>query len=97
MVRYHVDEISLEKEAERKIGWVLKLFFAGTATFVGYQIFPYLGMLLQSGLFSNLLCGNICGIGLLGFGYDFGFGFGVFRGQFDGAIGVAFASEGPVV
>ncbi|XP_048135508.1 uncharacterized protein LOC115743798 isoform X2 [Rhodamnia argentea] len=34
---------ALEQEAERKIGWLLKLFFAGTATFVGYQIFPYLG------------------------------------------------------
>ncbi|CAK9173481.1 unnamed protein product [Ilex paraguariensis] len=37
------DERSLEQEAERKIGWVLKLIFAGTATVVGYQFFPYLG------------------------------------------------------
>lgn len=33
----------MEEEAERKIGWFLKLLFAGTATFVGYQFFPYLG------------------------------------------------------
>ncbi|XP_039047197.1 uncharacterized protein LOC120187567 [Hibiscus syriacus] len=37
------DEASLEQEAERKIGWLLKLFFAGTATFVAYQFFPYMG------------------------------------------------------
>ncbi|KAL5987710.1 hypothetical protein ACLOJK_035461 [Asimina triloba] len=36
------DELSMEEEAERKIGWLLKLFFAGTATFVGYQFFPYM-------------------------------------------------------
>ncbi|KAM6583115.1 hypothetical protein CsatB_010117 [Cannabis sativa] len=45
------DDLALEKDAERKIGWVLKLFFAGTATFFGYQIFPYLGdNLLQQSL-----------------------------------------------
>lgn len=33
----------MEKEAERKIGWMLKLIFAGTATLVAYQFFPYLG------------------------------------------------------
>ncbi|KAK4750151.1 hypothetical protein SAY87_027600 [Trapa incisa] len=37
------DEISLEEEANRKIGWFLKLLFAGTATAVAYQFFPYLG------------------------------------------------------
>ncbi|GMY08338.1 ARM repeat superfamily protein [Fagus crenata] len=37
------DELALEQDAERKIGWLLKLFFAGTASFVGYQFFPYLG------------------------------------------------------
>ncbi|KAJ4967310.1 hypothetical protein NE237_019159 [Protea cynaroides] len=37
------DELSLEEEAERKIGWLFKLIFAGTATIVGYQIFPYMG------------------------------------------------------
>ncbi|XP_022764946.1 uncharacterized protein LOC111310086 isoform X3 [Durio zibethinus] len=36
------DQASLEQEAERKIGWLLKLFFAGTATFVAYQFFPYM-------------------------------------------------------
>ncbi|CAA2955814.1 ARM repeat superfamily [Olea europaea subsp. europaea] len=37
------DQRSLEEEAERKIGWMLKLLFAGTATIVAYQFFPYLG------------------------------------------------------
>ncbi|KAF2319179.1 hypothetical protein GH714_013779 [Hevea brasiliensis] len=37
------DELSIEEEAERKIGWLLKFFFAGTATFVAYQFFPYMG------------------------------------------------------
>ncbi|KAF8102035.1 hypothetical protein N665_0201s0325 [Sinapis alba] len=37
------DDLTLEEEAERKIGWMLKLFFAGTATYVGYQFFPYMG------------------------------------------------------
>ncbi|KAL6977529.1 hypothetical protein U1Q18_026328 [Sarracenia purpurea var. burkii] len=37
------DERTLEEEAERKIGWILKLIFAGTATVVGYQFFPYMG------------------------------------------------------
>ncbi|WCJ19948.1 ARM repeat superfamily protein [Euphorbia peplus] len=37
------DELSVEEDAERKIGWVLKLIFAGTAGAVGYQFFPYMG------------------------------------------------------
>ncbi|KAM3284950.1 putative protein isoform X1 [Capsicum chacoense] len=37
------DEQSIEQEAERKVGWLLKLIFAGTATVIGYQIFPYMG------------------------------------------------------
>ncbi|KAK9742288.1 hypothetical protein RND81_03G161700 [Saponaria officinalis] len=37
------EDLSIEEEAERKIGWVLKLIFAGTATAVGYQLFPYMG------------------------------------------------------
>ncbi|GLU17030.1 hypothetical protein SLE2022_334290 [Rubroshorea leprosula] len=37
------DEASLEEEAEKKIGWLLKLIFAGTATAVAYQFFPYMG------------------------------------------------------
>ncbi|KAL6543403.1 hypothetical protein OROHE_010025 [Orobanche hederae] len=37
------DEKALEEDAERKIGWVLKLFFAGTATVIGYHLFPYMG------------------------------------------------------
>lgn len=36
-------EIEFEQEAERKIGWLLKLIFAGTATAVAYQFFPYMG------------------------------------------------------
>ncbi|CAD5325972.1 unnamed protein product [Arabidopsis thaliana] len=36
-------DLTLEEEAERKIGWCLKIFFAGTATYIGYQFFPYLG------------------------------------------------------
>ncbi|XP_059666818.1 uncharacterized protein LOC132312458 [Cornus florida] len=37
------DELAMEKEAERKIGWLLKLLFAGTASVVAYQFFPYMG------------------------------------------------------
>uniref|UniRef100_A0A1J3FED1 ARM repeat superfamily protein n=1 Tax=Noccaea caerulescens TaxID=107243 RepID=A0A1J3FED1_NOCCA len=37
------EDLTLEEDAERKIGWLLKLFFAGTATYVGYQFFPYMG------------------------------------------------------
>lgn len=38
----------IEKEAERKVGWLLKLIFAGTATFLGYHIFPYMGQEILS-------------------------------------------------
>lgn len=37
------DALALEEDAERKVGWLLKLFFVGTAGFVGYQFFPYMG------------------------------------------------------
>ena len=47
------DELSIEKDAERKIGWLLKLIFAGTASAVAYQLFPYLG--LSIGLIHNLV------------------------------------------
>ncbi|XP_073304835.1 uncharacterized protein [Primulina huaijiensis] len=40
---YKGDERSIEEDAERKVGWLLKLIFAGTATAVGYQLFPYMG------------------------------------------------------
>ncbi|XP_073130997.1 uncharacterized protein [Henckelia pumila] len=40
---YKGDERSIEEEAERKVGWLLKLIFAGTATAVAYQLFPYMG------------------------------------------------------
>ncbi|XP_057979424.1 uncharacterized protein LOC131165542 isoform X1 [Malania oleifera] len=36
-------ELSIEEQAERKIGWLLKLFFAGTASVFAYQFFPYMG------------------------------------------------------
>ncbi|KAJ6690095.1 hypothetical protein OIU85_006382 [Salix viminalis] len=38
------DELSVEEDVERKIGWLLKSIFVGTAGFVGYQFFPYMGM-----------------------------------------------------
>ncbi|KAL0357402.1 UNVERIFIED_CONTAM: hypothetical protein Scaly_1425900 [Sesamum calycinum] len=37
------DEKSIEEEAERKIGWLLKLIFAGTATVIAYNLLPYMG------------------------------------------------------
>ncbi|KAI3958051.1 hypothetical protein MKW98_020693 [Papaver atlanticum] len=37
------DEIALEAEVERKVGWMLKAFYVASATFVGYQFFPYMG------------------------------------------------------
>ncbi|PIN07229.1 hypothetical protein CDL12_20206 [Handroanthus impetiginosus] len=42
-----VDERSIEEEAERKIGWLLKLIFAGTASVVAYNLFPYMGETLM--------------------------------------------------
>ncbi|TXG74329.1 hypothetical protein EZV62_002908 [Acer yangbiense] len=36
------NELSIDQEAERKIGWLLKLIIAGTATAFGYQFFPYI-------------------------------------------------------
>ncbi|KAL6556220.1 hypothetical protein OROGR_005508 [Orobanche gracilis] len=41
------DERSIEEEAERKIGWLLKLIFFGTAAAVGYNLFPYMGETLM--------------------------------------------------
>ncbi|XP_047328683.1 uncharacterized protein LOC124932122 [Impatiens glandulifera] len=40
---YVKDERAMEEEADRKIGWFLKLLFVGTATAVGYEFFPYMG------------------------------------------------------
>ncbi|CAL4943567.1 unnamed protein product [Urochloa decumbens] len=37
------DDSALEEEAEKKFGWILKIFFLGTAGLVGYQFFPYMG------------------------------------------------------
>lgn len=36
------DDRALEEEAEKKFGWILKIFFIGTAGLVGYQFFPYM-------------------------------------------------------
>ncbi|URE23726.1 hypothetical protein MUK42_17272 [Musa troglodytarum] len=36
------DDMSLEEEAERKAGWLLKLFFVGTAALVAFEFFPYM-------------------------------------------------------
>ena len=47
------DEAYLEQEAERKIGWLLKMIFAGTATFVAYQFFPYMGIVF---FLKQMLC-----------------------------------------
>ncbi|OAY85169.1 uncharacterized protein LOC109712902 [Ananas comosus] len=41
--RNSLDDISLEEEAEKKAGWLLKLIFVGTAGLVGYEFFPYMG------------------------------------------------------
>ncbi|KAK7379424.1 hypothetical protein VNO80_04884 [Phaseolus coccineus] len=37
------DELSIEEEAERKVGWVLKTIFFVTAGMAGYHFFPYMG------------------------------------------------------
>ncbi|KQK13859.1 uncharacterized protein LOC100841601 [Brachypodium distachyon] len=37
------DDRALEEEFERKFGWMLKIFFLGTAGLVGWQFFPYMG------------------------------------------------------
>ncbi|URE23732.1 hypothetical protein MUK42_17272 [Musa troglodytarum] len=45
------DDMSLEEEAERKAGWLLKLFFVGTAALVAFEFFPYMGeTLLQQSI-----------------------------------------------
>ncbi|CAL9144689.1 unnamed protein product [Musa hybrid cultivar] len=45
------DDMSLEEEAERKAGWLLKLFFIGTAALVAFEFFPYMGeTLLQQSI-----------------------------------------------
>uniref|UniRef100_A0A1D1YUE2 Vacuolar protein 8 n=1 Tax=Anthurium amnicola TaxID=1678845 RepID=A0A1D1YUE2_9ARAE len=43
---YGRDQISVEEDAERKVGWLLKIIFAGTASFIAYQFFPYMGVTL---------------------------------------------------
>ncbi|QCD98455.1 uncharacterized protein LOC114177031 [Vigna unguiculata] len=37
------DELSIEEEAERKVGWLLKTIFFVTAGVAGYHFFPYMG------------------------------------------------------
>ncbi|KAM7277506.1 hypothetical protein ACFE04_019372 [Oxalis oulophora] len=41
------DDLTIEQEAERKIGWLLKLIFAGTATAVGDNLMQQSLQLLQ--------------------------------------------------
>ncbi|KAJ0966393.1 hypothetical protein J5N97_027531 [Dioscorea zingiberensis] len=41
--RDDIDEAALEEEAEKKFGWLLKLIFVVTASFVAFQFFPYMG------------------------------------------------------
>ncbi|RDX97159.1 hypothetical protein CR513_20101, partial [Mucuna pruriens] len=36
-------KLSIEEEAERKVGWLLKMIFFGTAGVAGYHFFPYMG------------------------------------------------------
>ncbi|MED6161503.1 hypothetical protein PIB30_061284 [Stylosanthes scabra] len=36
------DELSIEQEAERKVGWLLKTIFFATAGAAGYHFFPYM-------------------------------------------------------
>jgi len=42
-LKWCIDDRALEEEAEKKFGWILKIFFLGTAGLVGYQFFPYMG------------------------------------------------------
>jgi len=42
-LKWCTDDRALEEEAEKKFGWILKIFFLGTAGLVGYQFFPYMG------------------------------------------------------
>ncbi|KAK1284510.1 hypothetical protein QJS10_CPB21g01523 [Acorus calamus] len=37
------ENLSIEEEGERKLGWLLKLLFLGTASVGAYQFFPYMG------------------------------------------------------
>ena len=43
-LKWCADDRALEEEAEKKFGWILKIFFLGTAGLVGYQFFPYMGI-----------------------------------------------------
>ncbi|RYR34978.1 hypothetical protein Ahy_A10g050053 isoform B [Arachis hypogaea] len=44
------DELSIEQEAERKVGWLLKTIFFATAAAAGYQFFPYMGIIFRENL-----------------------------------------------
>lgn len=35
-----IDEVALEEEAEKKVGWLLKVVFMATAGVVAWQFFP---------------------------------------------------------
>jgi hypothetical protein len=43
-MKWCIDDRALEEEVEKKFGWMLKIFFIGTAGLVGWQFFPYMGM-----------------------------------------------------
>ncbi|XP_078434527.1 ARM repeat superfamily protein [Wolffia australiana] len=46
------EEVSIEEEAEKKAGWLLKIIFVGSASYLGFQFFPYMGdNLLQQSIF----------------------------------------------
>ncbi|KHN31325.1 BTB/POZ domain-containing protein [Glycine soja] len=41
--RRNSNELTIEEEAERKVGWLLKTIFFVTAGVAGYHFFPYMG------------------------------------------------------
>lgn len=45
------DDIGIEEDVERKAGWLLKLIFLGSGSFVIYNFYPYMGdSLLQQSI-----------------------------------------------
>jgi hypothetical protein len=62
-MKWCVDDRALEEEVEKKFGWMLKIFFIGTAGLVGWQFFPYMGM--TAALWSANKCLRFQILGLL--------------------------------
>lgn len=85
---WFLDERTIEEEAEKKIGWVLKLIFAGTATAVAYQFFPYMGMPLGFVFGESLLPWSLL---------DNLWKTDLYRRYFVATICVTFACQGSVV